>query len=69
MTSEEQQQLDQHIQAIAEILYANADRTRMTTLGDIEKQVRAQLQAHVSPKVGSFLSATSPQRTKDTPAR
>ena len=68
MTPEEQQQLDEHVQALAKILYANADRTRLTTLGDIEKQVREQLQAHVSPKLGSFLSATSLPRTKDTPA-
>lgn len=69
MTPEDQQHLDEHVQAIAKILYANADTTRLTNLGDIEKQVREQLQTHVSPKLGSFLSATSPQRTKDTPAR
>ena len=67
MTPEDQQQLDQHVQGIAQILYANADTTRMSNLGDIEKQVREQLQSHISPKLGSFLSATSPQRTKDTP--
>lgn len=68
MTPEEREELDQHVQAIAKILYANADKSRMANLGDIEKQVREQLQVHVSPQLGSFLSAASPTPTKATAA-
>ena len=68
MTPEERQELDQHVQAIAKILYANADNHRMTNLGDIEKVVREQLQEHVSPQIGSFLSTALQKPVKDIPA-
>lgn len=68
MTPEERQELDQHVQAIAKILYTNTDKHRMTNLGDIEKVVREQLQEHVSPQIGSFLSAALQKPVKDIPA-
>ena len=49
MTPEEKIALDQHVQAIAKILYADADKSQMTNLGEIEAGIRAQLQSHVSP--------------------
>lgn len=54
MTPEEKQELDQHIQGIAKILYGDADKSRMTNLGEIEKVIREQLQEHVSPQIGVF---------------
>jgi hypothetical protein len=55
MTPAEKAQIDAHVQAIAKILYADADKSQMTNLGQIEAVIRAQLQAHVSPQLGVFL--------------
>ena len=60
MTPEEKRALDQHVEAIAKILYADADQSQMTNLGQIEAGIRAQLQEHVSPQIGVFLSAQRP---------
>ncbi len=54
MTPAAKAQIDEHVQAIAKILYADADKSRMTNLGQIEAGIRAQLQEHVSPQLGVF---------------
>ncbi len=54
MTPEEKIALDQHVQAIAKILYADADKSQMSNLGQIEAGIRAQIQEHVSPQLGVF---------------
>jgi hypothetical protein len=54
MTPEEKIALAQHVQAIAKILYADADKSQMTHLGQIEAGIRAQIQDHVSPQLGVF---------------
>jgi len=69
MTPEEKQTLDQHVQAIAKILYADADKSQMTNLGEIEGVIRDQLLEHVSPQLGFFLSQASLEQAQDTPAR
>lgn len=68
MTPDEKAALDQHVQAIAKILYADADKSRMTNLGEIEAGIRAQLQEHVSPQLGVFLSQKLPAQGADTSA-
>jgi hypothetical protein len=68
MTPEEKATLDEHVQAIAKILYADADKSRMTNLGEIETGIRAQLQEHVNPQVGVFLSQQLQVPTTDTSA-
>jgi len=68
MTPEEKIALDQHVQAIAKILYADADPSQMTNLGQIEVGIRAQLQKHVNPQIGVFLSQQRPAQLPDTPA-
>ena len=68
MTPEEKADLDQHVQAIAKILYADADKSQMTTLGEIEAGIRTQLQEHVSPQLGVFLSQNLQERMTDTSA-
>ena len=68
MTPEEKIALDQHVQAIAKILYADADKSQMTNLGKIEAGIRAQLQSHVSPKLGVFLSQKLQAQMPDTSA-
>lgn len=58
MTPDQRQQLDSHVLAIAQILHedAQAQELPMASLADIEQTVRAQLQTHVSPGLGNFLS-------------
>ena len=68
MTPEEKIALDQHVQAIAKILYADADKSQMTSLGGIEAGIRAQLQSHVSPQLGFFLSQKLRAQMPDTSA-
>ena len=68
MTPEEKANLDQHVQAIAKILYADADKSQMTNLGEIEAGIRVQLQEHVSPQLGVFLSQKLQERMTDTSA-
>jgi hypothetical protein len=68
MTPEQKQVLDEHVQAIAEILYAEADKSQMTNLGEIETVIREQLQEHVSPQMGVFLSEVLQAQAADTSA-
>ena len=56
MTPEQEQALKTHLKAIAQILYDDSDLKAMETLEGIELTVRQQVQAHVSPDLGSFLS-------------
>ena len=56
MTPEKQQGLQEHIQAIAKILYEDTSPERLTSLAGIEVAVRSQMQKHVMPEVGFFLS-------------
>jgi hypothetical protein len=69
MTPEQEHALEEHIQAIASILYEDTPAEQLTTLGGIEQAVRDQMQKHVMPKVGSFLSPTSPEPASDDAAR
>lgn len=66
MTPEEKQELNEHVQAIAKILRKESSSHPMTTLGEIESVVREQLQTHVSPQLGLFLSKTLPEPLADT---
>ena len=66
MTPEDEQKLREHVQAIAKLLRKDAGERPMTTLGEIESVVREQLQTHVAPQLGVFLSKTSPKPSADT---
>lgn len=65
MTEEENQLLLEHARAIAKILYKNAPVEELTSLGKIEEVVRSQMQEHVMPEVGFFLSQMSQEKTQD----
>lgn len=54
MTPEQKQALQEHIQAIAKILYEDTSPERLTSLAGIEQAVRSQMQKHVMPEVGVF---------------
>jgi hypothetical protein len=69
MTPETQAQMDAHVRAIAGLLHADAkaEGMPMTTLGEIEQTVRQQLQTHVSPEIGNFLSKQTTQKRASHP--
>jgi hypothetical protein len=66
MNLQKQAQLQQHLDAIAEILYQEANPTDLTTLEGIEKSVRSLALEHVLPQLGIFLST---QRQTATAAK
>jgi hypothetical protein len=60
MTEQERTELDNHVQAIAAILYKDSkdrDPSKLKTLAGIELEVREQVQKHVSSEIGVFLLA------------
>lgn len=68
MTPEQQKALQEHIQAIAQMLYEDTPKEQLTTLASIEQAVRNQMQEHVMPHVGVFLSQQSQAQQQDTRA-
>ncbi len=56
MTPEQKQALQEHVRAIAKILYEDTSPERLISLAGIESAVRSQMQKHVMPEVGVFLS-------------
>lgn len=56
MTRKEQAQLQEHITAIAQILYNNADPAKLETLSGIEEEIRRLTQGLVTPELAFFLS-------------
>jgi len=60
MNVDQQQALQAHLQAIAQILYEETPVETLKTLGDIEQIVRRHLQQYVMPPIGIFLSRGQP---------
>ena len=54
MNPEQQQVLQEHIQAMAKILYDDTPPEQLTSLAGIEEAVCTQMQKHVMPEVGVF---------------
>ncbi len=69
MTPEQEKALEEHLQGIAQILYENSDPNTMRTLEGIEMTVRQKIQAHVSPKLGFFLSESLQEQKPVNPER
>jgi hypothetical protein len=67
MTPEQEQALKVHLQAIAKILYDESDSEAMKTLEGVELTVRQQVQQHVSPELGSFLSKRLQEHDQASP--
>ena len=65
MTPEQKQALQEHIRAIAKILYEDTSPERVTSLAGIEEAVRSQMQKHVMPEVGFFLSKKLQTQAQD----
>lgn len=56
MTPEQQKELNQHLTAIAKILYQDANQQKIQTLEGIEETIREQTLEHIMPQLGFFLS-------------
>jgi hypothetical protein len=54
MSPEERQELEQHLNAIAKILYQNTDPSQLQDFESIELAAREHLLTEVSPKIGEF---------------
>ena len=66
MTPEQEQALQEQIKAIAQILDEDTPTEELTSLSGIEQAVRQQMQQHVMPKVGVFLSQQLPTPAEAT---
>lgn len=55
MTPEKQIELQKHLEAIAELLYEEADKDKIDTLAGIEETLRTQTLKHITPELGFFL--------------
>lgn len=65
MTPEQQQELNQHIQAIAKILHQEAEAEKIQTLEGIETTIREQTLKYITPKLGFFFFLSQkPQELK-----
>jgi hypothetical protein len=69
MTPEDQAQLQQSIDTIAQILYRNTPAEQLQTLEGIEQAIRHQTQELVLPQLGVFLLQQRLQQLKDTRER
>jgi hypothetical protein len=60
MTPDRQEQLNQHIQAIAEILYQEVDREQIANFEGIEQTIREQTLEYITPQLGFFYPKNYP---------
>jgi hypothetical protein len=49
-----QKKLQKHLQAVAKILYQEAEATELDSLVGIEKTIRAQTLEYITPELGVF---------------
>ena len=63
MTPEKALAIKAHAEALAALLYEEAEPEQLTTLTGIEKTIRAQLLEHVTPHIGVFLSARQQEQS------
>ena len=67
MTPEEEQELSEHINGIAKILYKQARPEQIKTLAQIEATVREQTLQYITPQLGFFLSNKLRELQQDEP--
>ncbi len=51
-----QKKIEKHLQAIAKILYQEAETKELESLAGIEKTIRAQTLEYITPELGVFFS-------------
>jgi hypothetical protein len=64
MTPDKQEQLKQHIQAIASILYQEAEKEHIANFEGIEETIREQTLAYVTPQLGFFYPKNYPNNNR-----
>ncbi len=69
MNPEKRQAIKAHADAIAALLYEEANQEDLKTLAGIEKTVRDLALEHVMPQIGIFLSKQSQARQLDASGR
>jgi hypothetical protein len=56
MEAANQKKLQEHLQAIAKILYQETETEELESLAGIEKTIRAQILEYITPELGIFFS-------------
>jgi hypothetical protein len=54
LSEEMQKELDEHLEAVARILYQHTEPEKLTSFERIEWEVRGQILDQVAPKIGEF---------------
>ena len=54
MTPEKEQKLEQHLEAIATLLYEETEPEQVESLAKIEATVREKTLQHITPRLGVF---------------
>ncbi len=67
MTPEQEVALQEHLDAIAQILYEETKEEELDNLEKIEEVVRDKILSHVSPEIGFFLSKKQREQIKEEP--
>ena len=65
MTPEQEIALQEHLDAIAEILYEETEPEQLENLEKIEVAVRDKIVSHVSPVIGFFLSKKQQEQIRE----
>lgn len=69
MTPDKQQELNQHIQALAKILHEEVDPQKIQTLEGIEAKIREQILEYITPQLGFFLSQKLQELKQEDPEK
>jgi hypothetical protein len=67
MTPEKAEAIKAYAEAIATLLYEEAEPEQLTTLAGIEKTVRDSVLEYVTPHIGVFLSARRQEQSPGEP--
>ena len=54
LSPEENQEIKEHLKAVAQILYQNTSKDELITFEDIEMKLRDEIQELVAPKIAQF---------------
>ena len=54
LSNQEEKQLQEHLEAIAEILYRHTPAENLKTFEQVETIIREEIQTEISPKIAEF---------------
>lgn len=64
MTPTEIQEVNEHLQAVAEIFFLNTPEEKRQDFESIERTLREQMLTQVGPTIGSFFLKQQPERRR-----